>query len=189
MWRSGKWVASEGIELRGCTLGLVGLGGVGSEMARIASAFGMRVIAWNRSGIPAGVPAEAVELDELLAMSDVVSLHLALTPETRGLLDASRLARTKRGALLINTARGGLVDESAMIAALKSRHLAHAALDVFDTEPLPAGHPLTLLDNVTLTSHAAWKSRAASRRLLRIGLDLAARDARSIEAGQPLTPT
>lgn len=184
--RSGTWTASEGIELLGCTLGLIGLGGVGSEMARIAAAFGMRVIAWNRSGIPAGVPAETVGLDELLAQSDAVSLHLALTPDTRGLLDAARLQQMKRGALLVNTARGSLIDEAALIAALKSRHIGHAALDVFATEPLPAGHPLTVLDNVTLTSHAAWKSRAASRRLLRIGLDLAAADASNIAAGQPL---
>lgn len=185
--RAGKWAASEGIELLGCTLGLVGLGGVGSEMARIASAFGMRVVAWNRSGVPDGVPAEAVGLDELLSMSDAVSLHLALTPDTRGLLDATRLQRMKRGALLVNTARGSLVDEAALIAALKSRQIAHAALDVFATEPLPGGHPLAALDNVTLTSHAAWKSRAASRRLLRIGLDLAAADADDIAAGQPLS--
>ena len=185
--RAGQWAAAEGMELLGRTLGLVGLGGVGSEMARIASAFGMRVVAWNRSGIPAGVPAEPVELDALLAMSDAISLHLALTPETRGILDAARLRTMKPGALLINTARGLLVDEAALVAALKSRHIAHAGLDVFETEPLPQGHLLTMLDNVTLTSHAAWKSRAASRRLLQIGVDLAVRDARSLDAGQPLS--
>lgn len=185
--RIGRWAASEGIELHGKTLGLLGLGGVGSEMARIASGFGMRVVAWNRSGIPTGVPAEAVDLDELLSISDAVSLHLALTPETRGFLGAARLSRLKQGALLVNTARGGLVEEGAMIAALKSMHIAHAALDVFETEPLPAGHPLTVLDNVTLTSHAAWKSRAASRRLLQLGLDLVATDADRLRAGQPLS--
>jgi D-3-phosphoglycerate dehydrogenase / 2-oxoglutarate reductase len=177
--RTGRWAASEGIELHGKTLGLLGLGGVGSEMARIASGFGMRVVAWNRSGVPAG-------LDELLAMADAISLHLALVPETKGLLDAARLARMKPGALLINTARGALVDEPALIAALQRGHIAHAALDVFATEPLPARHPLTTLTNITLTSHAAWKSRAASRRLLQLGLDLVATDADRLRAGQPL---
>ena len=102
--RIGRWAASEGIELQGKMLGLLGLGGVGSEMARIASGFGMRVVAWNRSGVPAGVPAEAIDLDELLSISDAVSLHLALTPETRGFLGAARLNRLKQGALLVNAA-------------------------------------------------------------------------------------
>ncbi len=183
--RQGIWNASEGMELLGGTLGLIGLGGVGSEMARIANGFGMNVIAWNRSGIPDGVPARVVDLEVLLAMSDAVSLHLALTPETKGLLDAARLAKLKPGALLVNTARGALVDETALISALKNGMIAHAALDVFETEPLPPGHPLTKLENVTLTSHAAWKSRAASRRLLQIGLNMVAADTARIAAGQP----
>ena len=185
--RAGRWSVSEGIELRGRTLGLVGLGGVGSEMARIAAAFGMDVIAWNRSGVPAGVPAGSVTLEELLAASDAVSLHLALVPETKGLLDASRLALLKPGGLLINTARGALIDEAALIAALRSGAIGRASLDVFATEPLPAGHPLTLLPNVTLTAHAAWKTRAASDRLLQIALDLATDDAGRLAAGQPLS--
>ncbi len=184
--RTGRWSASEGIELQGKTLGLLGVGGVGSEMARIASGFGMRVVAWNRSGVPAGVPAEPVGLDDLVAMADAISLHLALVPETRGLLDAARLARMKPGALLVNTARGALIDEPALIAALQRGHIGHAALDVFATEPLPAGHPLATLANVTLTSHAAWKSRAASRRLLLLGLDHVAKDADRLRLGQPL---
>jgi len=185
--RAGRWSGSEGIELRGCTLGLIGLGGVGSEMARIATAFGMDVIAWNRSGFPAGVPARSVPLDELLATSDVASLHLALGPETKGFLDASRIAMLKPGVLLINTARGALVDEEALVAALRSGAIRHAALDVFTTEPLPSAHPLTSLPNVTLTAHAGWKSRAASDRLLREGLALAAEDAARLAAGQPLS--
>ena len=183
--RQGIWNASEGMELLGGTLGLIGLGGVGSEMARIANGFGINVIAWNRSGIPDGVPARVVDLEVLLAMSDAVSLHLVLTPETKGLLDAARLAKLKPGALLVNTARGALVDETALISALKNGMIAHAALDVFETEPLPPGHPLTKLENVTLTSHAAWKSRAASRRLLQIGLNMVAADTARIAAGQP----
>ena len=185
--RAGCWSAREGIELKGRTLGLLGLGGVGAEMARIAAAFGMRVIAWNRSGIPPGVPAESADLDTLLSMADAVSLHLALVSETRGLLDSRRLARMKRGAILINTARGALVDETALIEALQTGHIGHAALDVFTTEPLDKGHPLARLDNVTLTSHAGWKSRAASRRLLQLALDIAADDSCRLAAGQPLT--
>ena len=185
--RAGCWSAREGIELKGRTLGLLGLGGVGAEMARIAAAFGMRVIAWNRSGTPPDVPAEPADLDTLLSMADAVSLHLALVSETRGLLDSRRLARMKRGAILINTARGALVDETALIEALQTGHIGHAALDVFTTEPLHEGHPLARLDNVTLTSHAGWKSRAASRRLLQLALDIAADDSCRLAAGQPLT--
>lgn len=184
--RAGVWDVREGIELGGRTLGLIGLGGIGSEMARIASGFGMKVIAWNRSGAPAGVPVASVSLDELLATADAISLHLALTPETRGFLDAPRLARLKRGAILVNTARAALVDGAALRAALQGGHLRHAALDVFDTEPLPAGDPLTKLGNVTLTAHAGWKARAASARLLKTVLELAAADAAAIAAGQPL---
>lgn len=152
--RAGSWSASEGIEIAGLTLGLVGLGGVGSEMARIAAAFGMHVIAWYRSGIPSGVPAEPADLDTLFAASDAVSLHLALVPQTCSLLEAHRLAKMKHGAILINTARGALVDEAALIGALQCGRIGHAALDVFAIEPLPGDHPLTQLDNVTLTSHA-----------------------------------
>lgn len=184
--RSGRWEPREGMELQGRTVGLIGLGGIGCEMARIANAFGLRVIAWNRSGMASGLTAEMVSLDKLLATSDIVSLHLALTPETRGMIDATRLGQMKRGALLVNTARGALIDEAAMVAALRSGQLRHAALDVFDSEPLPADHPLTMLDNVTLTAHAGWKSRAASRRLLHIALEMANADAAAIAAGQPL---
>jgi D-3-phosphoglycerate dehydrogenase len=146
----------------------------------------MKVIAWNRSGIAKDVPAESVALDDLLAASDAVSLHLALTPETRGFLDATRLAKLKPGAILVNTARAALVDTGALLDVLKRGRLRHAAIDVFDTEPMPASHPLTKLDNVTLTAHAGWKARAASARLLKIVLDMAAADAAALKAGQPL---
>ena len=185
--RTGQWSSSEGIELQGRTLGVIGVGGVGLEMARIASAFGMRVIAWNRSTIVTGLQVELVALDELLVTSDAISLHLALVPETKGLLDATRLARLKPGVLLVNTARSALVDEAALMAELSSGRIAHAALDVFATEPLPADHPLTALSNVTLTAHAGWKSRAASRRLLQMALDLAAADKHRLSTGQPLS--
>ena len=186
--RAGRWSASEGFELAGRTLGVVGVGGAGSQMAGIAAAVGMRVLAWNRSGIPADVPAEPAPLDTLLATSDAVSLHVALVPQTRGLIDARRLALMRAGAILVNTARGALVDEAALIGALRSGRLAHAALDVFESEPVGPDHPLARLENVTLTSHAAWKSQAASRRLLHLAFALAAEDARRLAAGEPLAP-
>lgn len=185
--RAGTWVPREGLELEGRSLGLVGLGGIGSEMARIATGFGMRVLAWNRSGVAAGPHVESVALDVLLARADAISMHLALVPETRGIIDARRIALMKRGVLLVNTARGALIDEPALIAALESGHVGHAALDVFATEPLPAGHQLTRLGNVTLASHAGWKSRAAGERLLRKSLEVALADAARLDAGQPLS--
>lgn len=186
--RAGAWTQAEGIELGGRTLGLIGLGGVGGEMARIASGFGMRVVGWNRSGVPAGLPVEAMALDDVLAEADAVSLHLALCAETRGLLDAARIARMKRGAILVNTARGALVDEAAMLAALASGQLGHAALDVYGVEPLPASHPLLARDDVTLAAHSGWKSADAARRLLEAALRLAIADAAALDAGRSLAP-
>jgi D-3-phosphoglycerate dehydrogenase len=186
--RAGAWTQAEGFELAGRTLGLLGLGGVGGEMARIASGFGMRVVGWSRSGVPAGLPVEAMALDDVLAEADAVSLHLALCPETRGLLDAARIARMKRGAILVNTARGALVDEAAMLAALASGQLGHAALDVFSVEPLPATHPLLARDDVTLAAHSGWTSADAARRLMEAALRLATADAAALDAGHPLAP-
>lgn len=163
--RAGNWLREEGMQLTGKTLGLIGFGGIAAEVARIALGSGMRVIAWNRSPRRhAGV--EFVELDALLATSDVVSLHLLLNDETRGFLSRQRIAAMKPGAILINTARGALVDEAAMIDALKSGHLRHAGLDVFITEPLPAGHALTKLPNVTLSAHSAFRTPEASENLI-----------------------
>jgi D-3-phosphoglycerate dehydrogenase / 2-oxoglutarate reductase len=126
----------------------------------------MRVIAWNRS--PKKFPGvEFVEIDTLLAQSDVVSLHLLLNDETRGFLSSARIAAMKRGVILVNTARGAMVDEAAMIEALKSGHIRHAGLDVFNVEPLPADHPLTRLANVTLSAHSAFRTPEASENLIR----------------------
>jgi D-3-phosphoglycerate dehydrogenase len=170
--REGNWVRSEGIELTGKTLGLIGYGGIGAEVARIAHGSGMRVLAWNRT--PRESPwVTFVDLDTLLAESNVVSLHLLLTDETRGFLDAERIARMRPGAILVNTARAAVVDEDAMVAALESGHLRHAALDVFNTEPLPAGHRLTKLENVTLSAHSAFRTPEASDNLIRRALDIA----------------
>jgi D-3-phosphoglycerate dehydrogenase len=126
--------------------------------------------------VPDDLPCRAVALDELLSSADVVSLHLVLNDQTRGLLDAGKLALIKPGAIFINTARGAIVDETALVAALEAGRIGHAGLDVFGAEPLPAGHPLTRLDNVTLTAHAAFATREASERLLRIALELLAEE-------------
>jgi D-3-phosphoglycerate dehydrogenase / 2-oxoglutarate reductase len=186
--RAGIWERQEGIELAGKTLGIVGVGAIGAEMARIAAGFGMRVIAWNRSGVPAGVPCAEMALDEVLARADALSVHLALTPQTRAFFDADRIRRLKPGCLIVNVARGDLFDEAALIDALHDGHIRHAALDVFATEPLPQGHRLTTLSNVTLSAHAAWNSREASLRLLRRSLELALGDAGRLAAGGALSP-
>ena len=170
--RAGNWLRTEGMELTGKTLGLLGFGGIAAEVARIAVGSGMRVLAWNRSAKSApGVTF--VDVDTLLAESHVLSVHLLLHDETRGFLSAERLAKLRPGAILVNTARGAVVDETAMIAALRSGHLRHAALDVFDTEPLPAGHVLTTLPNVTLSAHSAFRTPEASDKLIRMALDIA----------------
>jgi D-3-phosphoglycerate dehydrogenase len=163
--RAGNWLREDGMQLSGKTLGLIGFGGIAAEVARIASGSGMRVIAWNRSPRQFG-GVEFVELEALLMQSDVVSLHLLLNDETRGFLSAARIAAMRQGVILVNTARGALVDEAAMIAALKSGHIRHAGLDVFNTEPLPADHPLTKLPNVTLSAHSAFRTPEASENLI-----------------------
>jgi D-3-phosphoglycerate dehydrogenase / 2-oxoglutarate reductase len=170
--RAGYWTRMEGPQLTGKTIGLVGFGGIAAEVARIAAGSGMRVLAWNRS--PKEAPGVVfVDLDTLLAESHVLSVHLLLTDETRGFLSSERLAKLRPGAILVNTARGALVNEAAMITALRSGRLGHAALDVFDAEPLAAGHPLTELANVTLSAHSAFRTPEASEMLLRRALDIA----------------
>ena len=169
--RGGSWSPQEGIQLHGKTLGIVGLGGIGREVARMAKGLGMEVIAYNRTP-HADAPCPLVDIDTLLARADVVSLNLVLSDETRGFLDAKRIARMKPGALLVNTARGALADETALIDALKSGHIRHAGLDVFHNEPLKADHPLAQLPNVTLTAHAAFRTLEASMTLLRRAIDI-----------------
>ena len=170
--RVGAWVRTEGPQLTGKTIGLIGYGGIGAEVARLAGGMGMRVLAWNRT--PKSAPGVSfVAIEDLLARSDVVSLHLLLTDETRGFLSAERLARMRPGAILVNTARGALVDEDAMVEALRAGRLRHAALDVFTEEPLPPGHVLTTLENVTLSAHSAFRTPESSETLLRRALDIA----------------
>jgi len=169
--RSGVWSPAEGFQFYGKTLGLIGLGGIGGEVARMAQGFGMKVIAYNRTA-RADAPVPLVDLDTLLAQADVISLHLTLGDETRGFLSPERIARLKSGVILVNTARGALVDEAALIAALKSGQIRHAGLDVFHAEPLKADNALAQLPNVTLTSHVAFRTAEASETLLRRAIDI-----------------
>ena len=170
--RAGGWPSTESMQLTGKTLGLVGYGGIAAEVARIAAGSGMRVLAWNRT--PKTAPnVTFVELDNLLAQSDVVSLHLLLHDETFGFMGAERLAKMKPRAILVNTARGAVIDEAALADALRNGRLRHAAMDVFVEEPLPAGHPFTGLPNVTLTAHGGFRTPEASDTLLRRSLDIA----------------
>jgi len=163
--RAGNWLREDGMQLTGKTLGLIGYGGIAAEVARIARGSGMRVIAWNRTPKKAdGV--EFVALEKLLADSHVVSLHLLLNDETRGFLTKDRIAAMRPGVIFINTARGALVDEAAMISALKSGHIRHAGLDVFNIEPLPVDHELAKLPNVTLSAHSAFRTPEANENLI-----------------------
>ena len=147
-----------------------GFGGIAAETARLALGIGMKVIAWNRSPrVHPGV--EFLSLERVLAESDVLSLHLLLDEETKGFLSCARIAAMKRGAILVNTARGALVDEEAMVEGLRSGHIGHAGLDVFALEPLPAGHALTALENVTLSAHSAFRTPEASENLIQAALD------------------
>lgn len=163
--RRGEWTGAPIGELQGKTLGLVGLGGIGEEMAAIGKALGMRVLAWSRSP-RADPPAEMRALDRVVAEADVLSLHLALTRETTGMFDAAMLRGMKKGSVLINTARGSLVDEAEVVAMLKDGHLAGAGIDVFETEPLPADHPLRSAPNLVLSAHTGWQSPEAIDRLM-----------------------
>lgn len=172
--RGGVWTPQEGVQLLGKTLGVIGLGGIGGEVARIAKGVGMQVIAYNRTPRH-DAPCPLVEIDTLLARSDVVSMNLVLNEETRGFLSRERIARMKPGVLLVNTARGALIDEAALIEALETKHIRHAGLDVFHAEPLKADHPLAKLPNVTLTSHAAFRTQEASMTLLRRAIDIVKR--------------
>jgi len=163
--RAGNWLREDGMQLTGKTLGLIGFGGIAAEVARIALGSGMRVIAWNRTAKTCpGV--DFVGLKTLLVASHVVSLHLLLNDETRGFLSRERIASMRPGVILVNTARGALVDEQAMIDALRSGHIRHAGLDVFNIEPLPVDHPLTKLPNVTLSAHSAFRTPEASENLI-----------------------
>jgi phosphoglycerate dehydrogenase-like enzyme len=147
-----------GHRLEGKTLGILGLGKIGGRVASYCRALGMNVIAWSRSMTPdkaAAAGVEAVGIDALFERADVVSIHLVLSPQTRGIVGRAQLARLRKGAILVNTSRGPLIDEDALLEALNARHI-QAALDVFNEEPLPEKHPLRAAPNVVLTPHLGY---------------------------------
>jgi len=157
--RRGEWPLVLGYVLKGKTLGILGLGKIGTEVAAIARAFGMKVIAWGPTLTPERAlrsHATYVPLDQLMREADVVSVHLKLSEESKNLLNEARLRSMKPSAYLVNTARGAIVDEPALIRILQEKAIAGAGLDVYVQEPLPADHPLLSLDNVVLTPHLGW---------------------------------
>jgi phosphoglycerate dehydrogenase-like enzyme len=160
--RTGGWQTTVGRDLAGHTLGLLGLGRIGSQVAAVGRAFGMHVVAWSRSLTPEraeAAGARSVPFDELLSSSDVVSVHLPLADGTRGLLGERELSLMRPDALLVNTSRGPIVDEAALLAALERGHLGGVGLDVFDEEPLPADHPLRTAPRTLLTPHLGYVTR------------------------------
>lgn len=164
--RGGHWGSTLGMDLTGKTMGLLGLGHIGSQTAVIANAFGMRVVAWSENLTDERAAAHGVERadkDELFRRSDVVSLHLRLSERTRGVVGARELGLMKPTAVLVNTARGPLVNEDALIEALSERRIAGAGLDVFDDEPLPRDHPLLALPNTLLTPHIGYVTDVSYR--------------------------
>jgi phosphoglycerate dehydrogenase-like enzyme len=164
--RSGGWQKTVGADLRGKTLGVLGLGRIGSEVARIGKAFGMNLIAWSENMTPQAAEAAGATLvskNQLFEQADILTIHLALSSRTRGLIGAAELARMKPTARLINTSRGPIVEEQALISVLKNKQIAGAAIDVFDVEPLPPDHPFRALDNILATPHIAYVSQGLYR--------------------------
>lgn len=157
--REGRWQVALGHTLEGKVLGVVGLGNLGSRVAKVGAAFGMRVIAWSQNLTPertAAAGAVAVSKEQLLAEADVVTLHLILSERSRGIIGAGELARMKPGAVIVNTSRGPLIDQAALIAALQEKRLAGAGIDVYDQEPLPRDHPILSAPNTVLTPHLGY---------------------------------
>ena len=168
--RSGGWQHCIGDDLSGKTLGIIGLGNLGSQLAKIGLAFGMSVIAWSQNLTAekcAAAGAALVSKEELLRQADIVSVHLVLSERTRGLIGAGELSLMKRSARLVNTSRGPIVVEAALIAALKAGQIAGAAIDVYDVEPLPVDHPYRNLDNLLATPHIGYVSRGLYERFYR----------------------
>jgi len=160
--RSGGWQQTVGTDLRGKTLGVLGLGRIGSRVARLGSAFGMNLIAWSQNLTPEAAKAAGASLvskDQLFERADILTIHLVLSSRTRGLVGAAELEKMKPTARLINTSRGPIVEEQALIRALEDEQIAGAAIDVFDSEPLPPDHPFRTLDNVLATPHIGYVTR------------------------------
>ncbi|QOZ37779.1 D-2-hydroxyacid dehydrogenase family protein [Bradyrhizobium sp. CCBAU 53421] len=156
------WQSFAGTEIEGKTLGVIGLGKLGSKVAGMAKAFGMNVIAWSPNLTPEKCKEAGVgyaSKDELFAASDIITIHVVLSPRSRGLVGAANLARMKPSAYLVNTARGPIVDEDALLVALRDKKIAGAGIDVFSVEPLPIDHPLRKLDNVVITPHLGYATR------------------------------
>lgn len=183
--REGGWQTTVGTTLHGRTLGLLGLGRLGASVAKIGQAFGMETIAWSQNLTPEkAAPHEvtAVSEEELFARSDVLSVHLVLSARTRGLIGAAELAAMKPSAVLVNTSRGPIVDEDALVDALRRKEIGAAALDVYDTEPLPADHPLRTMDNAVLTPHLGF----VARETYEIFYGDAVEDIAAFRAGDPI---
>jgi phosphoglycerate dehydrogenase-like enzyme len=160
--RSGGWQVTVGADLRGKTLGVLGLGRIGSEVARIGRAFGMNLIAWSQNMTPQAaeaVGATLVSKNQLFEQADFLTIHVVFSSRTRGLIGAAELARMKPSARLVNTSRGPIVEERELIRVLKNKQIAGAAIDVFNIEPLPPDHPFRALDNVLATPHIAYVSQ------------------------------
>ncbi|MCL5027172.1 MAG: hypothetical protein M1531_11900 [Chloroflexi bacterium] len=172
--REGEWYHALGFELRGKTLGLLGLGTIGQEVARLGQAFGMRVVAWSITHDPERARSLGVDLldrDEVLRQADIVSLHLRASPQTTGIIGERELGLMKPSAILVNTARGVLVDEAALARALRTGRIAGAGVDAYPQEPLPADSPLRGLDNLVLSPHVGWVTNEASVRLTAMPVD------------------
>ena len=165
--RGGAWQRTVGGDLEGRVLGVIGLGRIGTKVARVAQAFGMEVIAWSQNLTEAAAGAAGVrrvDKEDLFRLGDIITIHLVLSERTRGLIGAMELALMKPTALLVNTSRGPIVDEPALVDALRGRRIGGAALDVFSTEPLPTGHPLLTLPNTVLTPHLGFVTRTTYER-------------------------
>ena len=183
--REGGWAAGFIDELYGKTLGVVGTGAIGRRMVQLGQGIGMNVVAWTFNPTTERAQEYGVEfldLSELLRVSDVVSLHVALTPDSMGMIAREQLALMKPTAILVNVARGAVVDEAALIEALRNGAIGGAGLDVFEVEPLPSGHPLTLLDNVVLAPHAGSMAYNGTMR----GLEMSIENLEQFAAGSPV---
>jgi phosphoglycerate dehydrogenase-like enzyme len=185
MLRTGVWQSGLPLNLAGATLGLAGLGRLGSAMVAPAKAFGMEVIAWSENLTPERAEqagATYVSKHDLLTNSDVISIHLVMSERTRGLFGADELAQMKQTAFLVNTSRGPIVDEDALVAALADQRIGGAGLDVFDVEPLPAHSPLLMLENTVLTPHLGYVSREG----LRLMYEQVVEDIAAYQRGEPI---